>query len=84
MSERRGLVEGFWQVIGLIIILTSPLSATSLDRLLGVPKGTVDSRTDLLHSILSVPSRPDHPTRLLHLSFWDFLIDTKKRETNPF
>ncbi|KAH8790836.1 hypothetical protein F5882DRAFT_232003, partial [Hyaloscypha sp. PMI_1271] len=71
-------------VVGSIVILASPLSATSLDRLLGVPEGTVDSRTDLLHSVLSIPSRPDHPIRLLHLSFRDFLIDTEKRETNPF
>jgi NACHT domain len=83
-SERRGLVEEFQQVIGSIVILASPLSATPLDRLLGVPKGTVDSRTDLLHSVLSIPSRPDHPIRLLHLSFRDFLVDTEKRETNPF
>ncbi|OBT60675.1 hypothetical protein VE03_09889, partial [Pseudogymnoascus sp. 23342-1-I1] len=84
ISERRALVEEFRQVIGSIIILASPLSATSLDRLLGVPEGTVDNRTDLLHSVLSVPSRPDNPIRLLHLSFRDFLVDTEKRETNPF
>jgi hypothetical protein len=83
-SERRGLLEDFQQVVGSIVILASPLSATSLDRLLGVPEGTVDSRTDLLHSVLSIPSRPDHPIRLLHLSFRDFLTDTEKRETNPF
>lgn len=83
-SERRVLIEEFQQVIGSIVILASPLSATPLDRLLGVPKGTVDSRTDLLHSVLSIPSRPDHPIRLLHLSFRDFLIDAEKRETNPF
>ncbi|OAF60547.1 hypothetical protein VC83_03550 [Pseudogymnoascus destructans] len=84
ISGRRALVEEFRQVIGSIIILASPLSATSLDRLLGVPEGTVDSRTDLLHSVLSVPSHPDHPIRLLHLSFRDFLVDTEKSETNPF
>lgn len=84
ISERRGLVEDFQQVVGSIVILASPLSATFLDRLLGVPEGTVDSRIDLLHSVLSIPSRPDHPIRLLHLSFRDFLVDTEKRETNPF
>ena len=84
ISERRGLVEDFKQAVGSIVILASPLSATSLDRLLGVPEGTVDSRTDLLHSVLSIPSRPDNPIRLLHLSFRDFLVDTEKRETNPF
>jgi hypothetical protein len=83
-TEKRGIVEEFQQVVGSIVILASPLSATSLDRLLGVPEGTVDSRTDLLHSVLSIPSRPDHPIRLLHLSFRDFLVDAEKRETNPF
>ncbi|KAK6592342.1 vegetative incompatibility protein HET-E-1 [Botrytis cinerea] len=82
--KRRGILQDFKQVVGSIVILASPLSATSLDRLLGVLEGTVDSRTDLLHSVLNIPSRPDHPVRLLHLSFRDFLIDTENRETNPF
>jgi hypothetical protein len=83
-SEGRSLVKEFQQVVGSIVILASPLLATSLDLLLGIPKGTVDSRTDLLHSVLSIPSNPDLPIRLLHLSFRDFLVDTEKRETNPF
>jgi hypothetical protein len=82
--EKQGIVEEFQQVVGLIIILASPLSATSLDLLLRVPKGTVDSRTDLLHSVLSIPSNPNQSIRLLHLSFRDFLVNTEKRETNPF
>ncbi|TVY12610.1 Vegetative incompatibility protein HET-E-1, partial [Lachnellula arida] len=82
--EKRSIVEGFQQVVGSIVILASPLSATSLDRLLGVNEGTVESRIDLLHSVLSIPSRPDHPIRLFHLSFRDFLIDSEKREINPF
>ncbi|TGO20795.1 hypothetical protein BPAE_0265g00100 [Botrytis paeoniae] len=84
LSERTDLLEDFKQIVGSIVTLASPLSATSLDRLLGIPEGTVDSRTDLLHSILSIPSHPDHPIRLLHLSFRDFLIDTEKRGMNDF
>ncbi|KAF7506683.1 hypothetical protein GJ744_011512 [Endocarpon pusillum] len=83
-SERRRLEDEFQQVIRSIVILVSPLSATALDRLLGVPKGTIDSKTDLLHSVLSIPFQPDHPIRLLHLSFRDFLVDSEKREMNPF
>ncbi|TAQ83564.1 hypothetical protein B7494_g8112 [Chlorociboria aeruginascens] len=83
-SEEISLVEDFQQVVGSIVILASPLSATSLDRLLGIPKGTVDSRTDLLHSVLNIPPCPNHPIRLLHLSFRDFLVDTEKHKTNPF
>ncbi|KAF7908239.1 uncharacterized protein EAF01_003994 [Botrytis porri] len=83
-SQRRGILQDSKQVVGSIVILASPLSATSLDRLLGLPEGIVDSKTDLLHSVLSIPSRPDHHIRLLHLSFRDFLIDTEKCGTNPF
>ena len=83
-SEQRTIVEEFQQVVGSIVILASPLSATSLDRLLGVDEGTVESRTDLLHSVLSISSDPDHRIRLFHLSFRDFLVDIEKRETNPF
>jgi hypothetical protein len=82
--EKRDIIRQFKQVIGAIIVLASPLSAISLDQLLGVPEGTVDSRTDLLHSVLSIPSDPSHPIRLLHLSFRDFLVDTERREANPF
>ncbi|KAK8907569.1 hypothetical protein QC760_004818 [Botrytis cinerea] len=84
LSERTDLLQDFKQVVGSIVTLASTLSATSLDRLLGLPEGTVDNRTDLLHSVLSIPSRPDHPIRLLHLSFRDFLIDTEKRGMNDF
>ncbi|KAH8772411.1 hypothetical protein F5882DRAFT_430132 [Hyaloscypha sp. PMI_1271] len=83
-SEKRSVLENFQQVIGSIIIFISPLSANSLDRLLEVDKGTVEDRTDLLHSVLSIPSCPNHPIQLFHLSFRDFLVNDEKRETNPF
>ena len=83
-SERHHLVRGFREVVGSIVILASPLSTASLARLLGISKGAVDCKIDLLHSVLSIPSNPDVPVRLLHLSFRDFLLDSEKRETNPF
>ncbi|KFY28387.1 hypothetical protein V491_00489 [Pseudogymnoascus sp. VKM F-3775] len=83
-NERRQVVESFQEVVGSIVILASPLSTISLARLLGIPKRAVDTRIDLLHSVLSIPSNPNIPVRLLHLSFRDFLLDTEKRETNPF
>ncbi|RDW57811.1 hypothetical protein BP5796_12612 [Coleophoma crateriformis] len=83
-SEKQSIVNGFQQVVGSIVMLASPLPATSMDLLLGVSEGTVNDRTDLLHSVLDIPSNPDHPIRLLHLSFRDFLVDVEKREKNPF
>ncbi|KAK6605138.1 vegetative incompatibility protein het-e-1 [Botrytis cinerea] len=77
LSQRRGILQDFKQVVGSIVILASPLSATSLDRLLGVPEGTVDSRTDLLHSVLNIPSRPDHPS-IKGSEITRFLYDAKR------
>lgn len=82
--ERRDVIENFQEVVGAIVILASPLPAVSLDLLLGLREGTVEGRTDLLHSVLSIPSNPDQPLRILHLSFRDFLVDTEKCEMNPF
>jgi len=58
-SEKQDIIEQFKQVVGSIVILASPLSATSLNRLLGFPEGTVDSRINLLHSVLSISSDPN-------------------------
>ncbi|KAM3079616.1 hypothetical protein ACMFMG_006028 [Clarireedia jacksonii] len=83
-QKKRDIIANFQQVVGSIIILAKPLSATSLDLLLGLPEGTAEIRVDLLHSVLSIPSNPNFPIRLLHLSFRDFLVAREKRETNPF
>jgi hypothetical protein len=83
-SERESIITEFRQVVGSIVVLATPLSATSLDLLLDLPEGTVESRTDLLHSVLNIPSNPNLPIRLFHLSFRDFLIDSEKREINDF
>jgi hypothetical protein len=83
-SEKQDIIEQFKQVVGLIVILASPLSATSLDQLFRVPEGTVDSRTDLLHSVLSISSDPNQPIQVLHLLFCNFLVDPERCETNPF
>lgn len=78
--EKRCMVEEFRDIVGSIVILAKPLSTASLSRLLGIPKRVIDRRIDLLHSVLSIPSNPDVPVRLFHLSFRDFLLDPEKRE----
>jgi hypothetical protein len=83
-SRKHEVVQKFKEVVGTIVILARPLSTTSLAQLLGISKARVDHTLDLLHSVLSIPSNPDIPVRLLHVSFRDFLLDTEKRETNPF
>jgi hypothetical protein len=83
-SRRDEVVQKFKEIVGTIVILASPLSTTSLARLLDISKARVDHALDLLHSVLSIPSNSDTPVWLLHLSFQDFLLDTEKREKHPF
>ena len=78
------VVQKFKEVVGVIIILASPLSTTSLAQLLGISRARIDHTLDLLYSVLSIPSNSDTPVRLLHLSFRDFLLDSEKREEHPF
>jgi hypothetical protein len=63
------------QVLGSIAVLSSPLSASSLSRLLSLLDGDIYQTLDELHSVLDVPKDETHPIRLHHPSFRDFLSD---------
>lgn len=81
-EQRAGILQQFRYIVGSIVILASPLSTTTLARLLDLPRDDIDGRLDVLHSVLSVPSSIHEPVRLLHLSFRDFLL--KKTAENAF
>ena len=83
-SEKEELLRNFHAIVGTIIVLIDPLPTHSIARLLGVPKGLINRRLNPLHSVLSVPADNKSSVHLLHLSFRDFLLDDKKRGTNPF
>lgn len=86
-SERCRVVNRFKQVVGSIVILVSPLPVYSLARLLIVSTESIEDQLDELHSVLSVPSDPNVPVRLLHLSFRDFLVDpenSREQDKYPF
>ena len=82
--EREEILQQFRNIIGPLVILSSPLSTSALARLLDLPRDDIDGRLDLLHSVLCVPSSVDEPVRLLHLSFRDFLLDPTMRTENEF
>lgn len=82
--KKRRLVEEFQNVIGVIILLKTPLSIASLSHLTGVRKSLIDLRLNSLHSVLSVPNDATKPVRLFHLSFRDFLLDPNIREKTEF
>jgi hypothetical protein len=83
-SARSNAIQEFKKVVGSIVVLASPLSAASLGHLLGIFTEDVESRLDLLHSVLNIPSDSNAPIRLFHLSFRDFLVDPDERDTTEF
>jgi len=42
-------------------------------------KEDIICRLDLLYSILSIPINENMPVKLLYLSFYNFLVDPRKR-----
>jgi NACHT domain len=66
-------------IVGSIIVLRDPLSARNLERLLNMNSENEDScvQTTLihLHSIVILPEDDTQVIRLLHPSFFDFLIN---------
>jgi hypothetical protein len=83
-EDRERWACEFREIVGSIVVLETPLSTTSLARLLHTSKDDISCRLDSLHSVLSIPDRDDMPVRLLHLSFREFLVDASKKEKSPF
>ncbi|KAK4205872.1 hypothetical protein QBC37DRAFT_435868 [Rhypophila decipiens] len=78
-QQRMGILTGFRDIVGPIILVAQPLSVLSLAKLLNISRATIYGKLNSLHSILDVPSQLDVPIRLFHLSFRDFLVDPTKR-----
>ncbi|KAI1131627.1 WD40-repeat-containing domain protein [Nemania abortiva] len=79
MEETKVLRE-FRDIVGPIIVLESPLSASALADLLQLDRNTIENRLDWLHSVLRIPPSSEDPVRLFHLSFRDFLLDPNRRK----
>lgn len=75
---RNGNYTLMKDVLGAIVLLYSPLSATSLARLLLISAEKVYRTLDELHSILDVPQCPTYHVRLHHPSFRDFLLNNDR------
>jgi hypothetical protein len=83
-EEREEVIKDFKLIVGSIVTLASPLSVAALSRLIGVMPEIVDERLDALHSVLNIPLERTMPVRLLHLSFRDYLVDSKNKEMVEF
>jgi hypothetical protein len=61
--------------LGSIVVLLSPLSTSSLSRLLHFPREDVNRTFKDLYTILNILEDPTLPLRLHHPSFRDFLLN---------
>ncbi|KAF9775827.1 hypothetical protein IL306_006042 [Fusarium sp. DS 682] len=83
-AEKKEALCEFKLIVGAIVTLENPLSATELSELLGISQDRVDDRLDKLHSVLDVPDSPEAPIRLFHISFRDYLTDKENYPDNEF
>jgi hypothetical protein len=73
------IVKEFQDIVGVIILLATPLSVKSLSRLLQLLAEDINEVLDPLHSVLGIPNDREAPVRILHVSFRDYLLITESR-----
>ncbi|KAG9231601.1 putative WD-repeat protein [Amylocarpus encephaloides] len=74
-EEKEEVYEMFRYTLGSIVVLLSPLSTSSLSRLLHLLREDVDRIFEDLHAILDIPNDPTRQLHLHHPSFRDFLLN---------
>ncbi|KAJ5908983.1 hypothetical protein N7495_001665 [Penicillium taxi] len=71
------ILQEFQEIVGVIILLATPLSVTSLALLLQKSSHELNDLLGFLSSVLNLPSDTNTPVSILHLSFRDFLLSTE-------
>ncbi|PGG95363.1 hypothetical protein AJ79_10103, partial [Helicocarpus griseus UAMH5409] len=77
--EQQQLLQEFQDIIGVIILLAVPLSIKALSQFLGIGADKISNHLDLFQSVLRIPRERDQPVRILHLSFRDFLVQSRTK-----
>ncbi|KAL4746142.1 hypothetical protein BDW72DRAFT_197957 [Aspergillus terricola var. indicus] len=83
-KRQKQLVDEVRDILGIIILLRSPLSVVALSKLTGTSARSVNIKLNSLHSVLNIPDDERLPVRLFHLSFHEFLLDPETRDKTPF
>ncbi|KAF7136923.1 hypothetical protein CNMCM5793_006585 [Aspergillus hiratsukae] len=78
-DDATEILNEFRDIVGVVILLGTPLSVKSLSRLLQLPAEDISEVLDPLHSVLSIPNNREAPVRILHLSFRDYLLITESQ-----
>jgi AAA ATPase domain len=77
-EEKGEAYEILKHILGSVVLLFSPLSASSLSRLLHLPKEEIDQTFEDLYAILDIPDDLNRPIRLHHPSFREFLLNKER------
>jgi hypothetical protein len=77
-EEKEDYCVDLRHTLGSVLVLLSPLSASSLNKLLNFPKEKVSQTLKNLHAILDIQEDQTCPLRLHHPSFRDFLISPQR------
>ena len=83
-EEEAEICATLRDILGCIVVLFSPLSTNSLERLLFTQKGEINEILEDVHAILDIPKEETQPLRLLHPSFRDFLLDNDRCQDPKF
>ncbi|KUL83146.1 hypothetical protein ZTR_10986 [Talaromyces verruculosus] len=75
-EEKKQFMQEFHDIIGVVILLSGPLSVRALSQVTDAKKSTVMNRLGSFRSVLSFSHDPEIPVKTLHLSFRDFLLST--------
>ncbi|CAG8891769.1 unnamed protein product, partial [Penicillium egyptiacum] len=75
--EQQQLLREFQDIVGVVILLATPLSMNALSALLGIGAEQISNRLNSFRSVLNIPDNQDQPIRILHLSFRDFLVRSR-------
>ncbi|PYI26279.1 hypothetical protein BP00DRAFT_407555 [Aspergillus indologenus CBS 114.80] len=78
-DEKNELLQKFRLVIGVIILLAVPFSVKTLSRFLDLEERVITNLLNDFQSVLSLPQDRETPIRISHLSFRDFLVQTKSQ-----
>ena len=74
-EEKDEVCNMLKHTLGSVVVLLSPLSTSSLSRLLHLPREDVDRTFEDLYAILDIPEDPSRPLHIHHPSFRDFFLN---------
>jgi hypothetical protein len=77
--EQQQLLQEFQAIVAVIILLAVPLSINALSLFIGIGADQISNRLDSFRSVLDIPCDRDQPVRILHLSFRDFLVQSRTK-----